>query len=95
MAGKEKSLVRTSITVLAPAGLLPANLLNLISQLATEYGFGVYLSTAQNLRLLDLPAEKLETIKERLRAAGAELKAPGMFPKPKVCVGKSYCNLGM
>ncbi|MEJ2691231.1 MAG: nitrite reductase, partial [Deltaproteobacteria bacterium] len=34
-------------------------------------------------------------VKGELRAAGAELKAPGRFPKPKVCVGKPSCNLGL
>lgn len=91
----EKAVVPASITVLVPAGLLPANLLNLINQLSTEYGFGLYLSTAQNLRLLDLRPEDVAAVKARLLAAGAELKAPGRFPKAKVCVGKSHCNLGL
>jgi NAD(P)H-nitrite reductase large subunit len=60
-----------------------------------EKGYGVYLSTVQNLRITGLSEEDLPGVKAALQAVGAEIKAPGRFPKPKVCVGKPYCNLGL
>ncbi len=84
-----------SITVLLPAGRLPLDVMEKAQQLAREYGFGIYLSTAQNLRLIDVPESDADTVKMALKKLGADIKAPGKFPLPRVCVGKGHCNLGI
>lgn len=84
-----------NITIQLTAGRLPLTVLAKVNELAATKGYGVYLSTIQNLRLTDIPAEELEEVRGQLRMAGAELRGPGRFPKPKVCVGKPSCNLGL
>ena len=84
-----------SITLLLPAGRLPLPLMGKVYQVAERYGLGVYLSTAQNLRLLGVRDEDIDAVKAELAPLGANFKAPGKFPKPKVCIGKPSCNMGV
>lgn len=84
-----------NVTILLTAGRLPLPVLAKVNELATQKGYGVYLSTVQNLRLTGIGEGELDEVKQQLIAVGAELKAPGRFPKPKVCVGKPSCNLGL
>jgi sulfite reductase beta subunit-like hemoprotein len=86
---------KVSITVLLPAGRLPLELMQKAHDLAARYGLDIYLSTLQNLRLLNVPQSAAAEIKEALAALGADFKAPGKFPIPRVCVGKPHCNLGL
>lgn len=83
------------LTIMLPAGRLPVKLSSMINELADEYGFELYLTTTQNLRLLGIADDCLAPLKEKLAAAGVQLKAPGMFPLPKICVGKPYCKLAL
>jgi len=94
-ADKDPMRLKKSITILLPAGLVPSELFSLINELARKYKLGVYLSTAQNIRLLDVRDEDEEDIKAALIGAGAVLKGPGKFPIPRICVGSSYCKLGL
>jgi dissimilatory sulfite reductase (desulfoviridin) alpha/beta subunit len=87
--------LKKSLTVLIPHGLVPAAILNTINGLVEKYSLQIYLSTAQNLRLLNIKAEDEEAIKKALSQAGAEFKGPGKFPLAKVCVGLGYCKLGI
>ena len=84
-----------SLTLLLPAGRLPLPLMAKVQGVAERYGLGVYFSTAQNLRLLGVKDDDLDAIKAELVSAGANFKAPGKFPKPKVCIGKPSCNMGV
>lgn len=84
-----------SVTVLISEGIVPAEILNKVNELAARYQLKVYLSTMQNIRILDIREEEEEEIKNALLAVGAKFKAPGQFPLPRVCVGKSYCKLGL
>ena len=86
---------KVSITVLLPAGRLPLDLMQKAHDLAARYDLDIYLSTLQNLRLLNVPQSAAAEIKESLAALGADFKAPGKFPIPRVCVGKPHCNLGL
>jgi sulfite reductase beta subunit-like hemoprotein len=86
---------RKSLTVLLPAGRLPRPLLAAVHELAARYDFGLYLSTVQNLRLIDIAEADLEPIKEGLAAAGAVFKGPGKFPLPKICAGRPHCSTGI
>jgi len=84
-----------SVTLLLEAGNLPADLLHAVDELVARLGLRVYLSTAQNLRLIGIPAAELDDVKALLGARGAIFKGPGKFPVPKVCIGKQDCNLGL
>jgi sulfite reductase beta subunit-like hemoprotein len=86
---------KANITVVLPAGRLPLDIMQQIHELATRHGLEIYLSTLQNMRLLNVPQAKVAEIKESLAALGAEFKAPGKFPIPRVCVGKPHCKLGL
>jgi dissimilatory sulfite reductase (desulfoviridin) alpha/beta subunit len=90
-----ENLEKVSITVLLPAGRLPLDMMATAHQLASEYSFEIYLSNAQNLRLIGVPASAADVVKTRLAALGADFKGPGKFPIPKVCIGKDHCNLGI
>ncbi|MFH1217233.1 MAG: nitrite reductase [Pseudomonadota bacterium] len=84
-----------NITVLLPAGRLPLDIMEKAHALAEKYQLGVYLSTLQNLRLVNVPEEEADAIKRELAALGAQFKGPGKFPLPRVCVGEPHCNLGI
>ena len=91
----EAQTLKKSLTILIPEGMVAAPILSTVTELVQRYDLGLYLSTVQNLRLLDIRDEDESKIREALVAAGAELKGPGKFPLPKICVGRSYCNLGL
>jgi sulfite reductase beta subunit-like hemoprotein len=78
-----------NITVLLPAGRLPLAIMDKARELAERYQLGVYLSTTQNLRLINVPEEAADAV------LGAQFKGPGKFPLPRVCVGMPHCNLGI
>ncbi len=92
---KVKKELKKSITILVPAGLVLADIFDKVNELAKKYELAVYLSTAQNIRILNVQDENEEAIKAELQKVGAELKGPGKFPLPRVCVGESYCKLGL
>lgn len=70
-------------------------LLGAVHSVCRRLGLTVYCSTAQNLRLLGVPEEAMEQVKKELAVHGAVFKKPGMFPKPRVCVGLPYCKLAL
>lgn len=84
-----------SITILLPAGRLPLDIMEAVHRLAGRYGFGIYLSTLQNLRLIGVPEDVAEEVRGELAALGAQFKGPGKFPLPRVCIGKEHCNIGI
>lgn len=86
---------KVSITVLLPAGRLPLDIMQAALDLASRYDLEIYLSTLQNLRLLNVPQTAADEIRATLAALGADFKAPNKFPIPRVCVGKPHCNLGI
>lgn len=91
----DKNNKKTSLTVLLPAGQLPKNILAKVNALADIYSFELYLSTMQNLRIFNVAEEDAAAIKDELAKAGAQFKAPGKFPVPRVCIGNQSCNLGI
>ncbi|TKB10621.1 nitrite reductase [Desulforhopalus sp. IMCC35007] len=86
---------KASLTILLPAGRLPLDIMAKTHEMAKKYAFNIYLSNAQNLKILDIPEVVLEEVKDELSSLGANFKGPGKFPLPKVCAGKKYCNLGV
>ncbi len=87
--------VGISITVLLPAGRLPLDIMKAARELAEKYNFGIYLSLTQNLRLINVPENAASHVREQLAALGAKFKALGLFPLPRICIGKPHCNLGL
>jgi sulfite reductase beta subunit-like hemoprotein len=84
-----------NITILLPGGRLPLDIMETALATAKKYNLGIYLSTLQNLRLLDVPESLTDEIKRPFADLGAEFKAPGKFPIPRVCVGRGHCKLGL
>lgn len=84
-----------NITVLLVAGRLPLDIMAEANRLAEEHGFSIYFSTAQNLRLIDVPEMAADDVKSALAALGADFKGPGKFPIPRVCIGEGHCKLGV
>lgn len=85
----------TSITVLLPAGRLGLDLMQRTLVLASRHKLEIYLTTQQNLRLLQVPISEKQDIMAELAACGVAFKAPGLFPIPRICVGAPHCNLGI
>lgn len=85
-----------SLTVVLSGGVLPLALLQAVNEIAAGFQrVGVYLTTIQNLRLTGIAEADVAEVRRRLIAAGADLKGPGRYPKPKVCAGIGSCNLGL
>ncbi len=82
------------VTVLLPAGRLPLEVMAKARDLSLEHNLRIYLSAAQNLRLLDVPEDKVEAVRQEFRNLGMDLKGPGKFPLPKVCIGEGHCKVG-
>ena len=81
------------ITIALPAGRLAPAQFAAVNKVVQQYQLSTYLTTMQNLRLLDVPEDKAAEIKEELNEAGVAIKGPGQFPIPRVCAGRPYCNL--
>ena len=84
-----------NVTILLQGGRLPLDQMLAVQRLAEEFSLKIYLTTAQNLRLIDIPREDLDEIRQRLLDLGLSLKGPGKFPLPRVCVGRDHCSLGV
>lgn len=84
-----------NMVVLMPAGRVPLEILKAVAGLAEQHAFEIYLTNAQNLRLCNVPEEVAAEVKAELAALGASFKAKGIFPLPRVCVGKGHCNIGV
>jgi len=84
-----------SITVLLPSGRLPLDIMKASHDLATTYGFSIYCSLLQNIRLINVPEGAAEQVKSDLASLGAKFKAPGQFPLPRICIGKPHCSFGL
>jgi hypothetical protein len=73
---------KVSITVLLPAGRLPLDLMQKAHDLAAQYDLDIYLSTLQNLRLLNVPQSAAAEIKEAL---AWQISKPLQFPSRVWC----------
>ena len=89
------TIASTRLTILLPAGRLPLAIMDKANELAKKYQLELYLSTAQNLRLMGIREEDLPAIREELAALGAQFKGPGKFPIPRVCIGVRDCSMGI
>jgi len=85
---------KKTITILLPGGALTRKMLNDVGELCSRYSFEMYLSTAQNLRLYNIEEAEFEALRDELLALGLNLKGPGRFPLPRICIGNRSCNLG-
>ena len=89
------TIALTRLTILLPAGRLPLAIMDKANDLAKKYHLEIYLSTAQNLRLMGIREEDLPAIRGELAALGAQFKGPGKFPIPRVCIGVRDCSFGV
>jgi len=89
------TIASTRLTILLPAGRLPMAIMDKANELAKKYQLEIYLSTAQNLRLMGIREEDLPAIRGELAALGAQFKGPGKFPIPRVCIGVRDCTMGI
>lgn len=94
MSADEKNAETTRLTILLPAGRLPLGLLSKVNDVAQKYQLELYCSTAQNLRVMGIKEDDLPEVKKQLAAAGADFKAPGKFPLPRICIGSRDCKMG-
>ena len=53
----EAQSTQKSLTILIPEGVATASILQTVTELVRQYDLGLYLSTVQNLRLLDIRDE--------------------------------------
>lgn len=86
---------KISLTILLPSGRLPLDIMAKAQELAQRFDLGIYCSLSQNIRLLDVPGDAVDTIRTELAELGAQFKGPGKFPLPRICVGKDHCSLGI
>lgn len=86
---------KAHLTVMLPAGYLPLDIMAEAQSLATKHNLDIFITNAQNIRLLNIPAEAMDDIKAALAALGATFKKKGAFPIPRVCLGMPHCNLGI
>ena len=68
------------VTILFAGGLIESAKMNDINAIATKYNLILYLTTAQNLRLLGATEENIDSIKKELLELNLKLKAPGKIP---------------
>jgi len=93
MVVKEK--LSRSITIALPAGRITPGIFAAINTVIQQYGLTSYLTTMQNLRLLDVTEENVESVQKELASIGVQVKAAGQFPLPRICSGKPYCLRAM
>jgi dissimilatory sulfite reductase (desulfoviridin) alpha/beta subunit len=86
---------RKAITILLPSGRLPLEVMQEVTRLAQQFGFEIYLTTMQNLRLRNVPESAVPVIQAAILRLGMEVKKPGQFPLPRVCMGARHCELGV
>ena len=86
---------KAHLTVMLPSGKLPLDIMTKAHSLATEHNLDIYLTTAQNLRLLNIPSGTMDEIKGALAPLGATFKKKGAFPIPRACIGMPHCNHGI
>lgn len=83
-----------ALTIILSGGSLPLKVLGKVGELGNKYGFDLYLSTAQNLRIYNINESDVEALKADLLPLGVNFKRPGLFPSPRICIGNRSCNLG-
>ncbi len=91
MKSEEK---RSSLTILRPCGLVSPDFFQAVAAVVQRYQLTTYLSTAQNLRLLQVKDSDRRAIMDELAAQGARFKGEMKFPLPRVCVSTPHCKLG-
>ncbi|WP_456385672.1 nitrite reductase [Desulfolithobacter sp.] len=84
-----------SLTILCEAGLVSPEFLQAVNDVVQKYQLTLYLSTAQNLRLLEVKEKDRQAIMEELAGrVGARFKGQVKYPLAKVCVSTPHCKFG-
>ena len=93
MKEKEKE-TKKSLTILRNAGLISPELLDAVNRIVQKYKLTFYLSTAQNIRLLEVRDEDRQAIMDELIPLGVKFKGEIKYPLAKVCVSAPHCSYG-
>ncbi len=83
-----------SLTILRTAGLVDPEFFQAVADVVRRYNLTVYLSTTQNIRLLEVRESDRDEIMRELAAKGARFKGQVKFPLAKTCVSRPHCKLG-
>ncbi len=84
-----------ALTLEFASGLVGAPFLDTISTLVKDENAKVHLTTSQKIMILDLTEESAKKAVKRLDALGTDYKFPKQVYQPRVCVGSTYCKLGL
>jgi len=78
------------------AGRISSDQIDEVANLSEEFGSGeVRLTIMQNLYLINIPNEKVETVLARLRATGLEVNVSAVTRGAVACTGIEFCNLAV
>ncbi len=84
-----------SLTILCGAGLVSPEFLQAVNDVVQKYQLTLYLSTTQNLRLLEVKESDRQAIMDELASrVGVRFKGQVKHPLPKVCVSTPHCKFG-
>lgn len=78
------------------SGRMTSDQIDAVAGLADEFGTGdVRLTVMQNLYLINIPNEKVDTVLERLRAIGLPVETSPVTRGVVACTGIEFCNLAV
>ena len=84
-----------AITLEFASGLVAGPLLDAINRIVIKEGARIHLTTSQKIMILDLSEKSAGRAREILNELGANYKFPKQVYQPRVCVGSTYCKLGL
>ncbi|MDR3333986.1 MAG: 4Fe-4S binding protein [Treponema sp.] len=94
---KQKQENKCSLRVKALAGMLQADQVKKVGELAEQYGQGyVHFTSRQNIEIPFISFDAIETIKKELAASGMQTSGGGLRVRPvTACQGGAICSFGL
>ncbi|MBO0809150.1 MAG: nitrite/sulfite reductase, partial [Actinobacteria bacterium] len=87
---RQQGLVYVGVSV--PSGLITADKLDTLADLASSYGGDVRFTRQQNFILANVPAERVEDVTATLREIGYDLGRGRAFGRSVACTSHRFCN---
>jgi len=84
-----------ALTLEFASGLVGAPFFDAINRIVRQEGARIHLTTSQKIMILDLSEKSTKRAKKILDESGANYKFPKQVYQPRVCVGSTYCKLGL
>ena len=84
-----------AITLEFASGLVDEPFLDAINRIVRQEGARIHLTTSQKIMILDLSEKSAGRAREILNELGVNYKFPKQVYQPRVCVGSTYCKLGL